>query len=78
MVYQIKLDKFEGAPVHYQKEIITVNTEDGPVNAIVYIANPNMIRENLKPSQEYLNHLLGGKDLLTESYYSVLSKIETI
>jgi hypothetical protein len=72
------LDKFEGAPVHYTKEIVRVVCEGEDVYAIVYIANPTMVKENLKPTKKYLGYLLEGKDMLSEKYYENLSKTETL
>lgn len=33
------LDRYEGFPVYYRKETITVETDTGPVEAMVYIMN---------------------------------------
>jgi gamma-glutamylcyclotransferase (GGCT)/AIG2-like uncharacterized protein YtfP len=83
-VYEIEnkdsaiLDRFEGFPKHYTKEIVRVISEGEEIYAVVYIANPTMTRENLKPTQNYLNYLLEGKDMLSENYYENLSKTETL
>jgi len=45
---------------------------------LVYIAQPNMIEEGLKPTKEYLAHYLEGKDLLSPEYYGMLKNIETL
>jgi hypothetical protein len=37
-----------------------------------YIANSEYIKEGLRPEKEYLNHLLEGKEYLSESYYENL------
>lgn len=72
------LDKFEGAPIHYKRQkvqVITTNNET--IEAIVYIANKEYIGKG-KPTKEYLNHLLAGKDLLTEDYFIKLQAVKTI
>ena len=64
-----KLDMFEGYPDHYDRLMIKVQLDDGQkLEAIIYIAQPDQIAEGLKPSRDYLNHLLAAKDLLSESY----------
>ena len=68
-----RLDKFEGFPTHYTKDIIKINN----IYAIVYIANPFWVKENIKPTQFYLNYLLEGKDIMSEEYYNKLKLTET-
>ena len=73
-----RLDYFEGYPDGYRREEIWVTSSDGKKHkAITYIANDNQTKDGLKPSREYLSHLLRGKDLLSEEYYSKLEKVET-
>lgn len=68
----IKLDKFEGYPIHYNKKEILVNTEYGTENAITYIANENWIGENLKVTEEYKNYIILGKEYLSEKYFNFI------
>jgi gamma-glutamylcyclotransferase len=64
-----KLDRFEGYPDHYDRLMIKVQLDDGQkLEAIIYIAQPDKIAEGLKPSRDYLDHLLAAKDILSESY----------
>jgi len=71
----LKLDKYESAPKHYRREIHKINGED----TIVYIANDLWISKNtLETTEEYKNHILEGKDFLSESYYNKLLEIKTI
>ncbi|KAK9687896.1 hypothetical protein K7432_014599 [Basidiobolus ranarum] len=81
------LDKYEGvAQNHYERVSVQVETKDNSnldipatVTATTYIAkNPLVIRENLKPSKEYLERLLAGKDLLPTDYYHSLTRTETL
>ncbi|AFK85861.1 MULTISPECIES: gamma-glutamylcyclotransferase family protein [Thermoanaerobacterium] len=85
VLYQIEkdgleiLDKKEGVPNHYIKEKLEVWLEnEGKVLAYVYIANKDKVKDGLKPSQEYLNHLLKGCDLLSEKYCDKIKNIKTI
>lgn len=73
-----KLDKYEGYPEHYCRILVTVLNDGQEIEAITYIANSNNIRTGLRPSKEYLNHLLNGCDLLSEEYCNRLKKWETL
>jgi gamma-glutamylcyclotransferase (GGCT)/AIG2-like uncharacterized protein YtfP len=72
------INKFEGFPIHYYKTDIEVICDDQKICAVVYIANPTMIRENIKPDKKYLNYLLEAKDILSEKYYNNLLLTKTI
>lgn len=75
------IDKFEGAnsnPNHYFRKNIKVLCDDKIVDAIVYIANPIMIRENIKPDKNYLNYILEGNDIFSSEYYDKLKMIKTL
>ena len=74
----IQMDPFEGFPDHYSRELLSIATKSEPVKAWVYIANQRFIRENLLPPRWYLNHLLAGKQFLTQPYYERLKKVECI
>lgn len=75
-----KLDKYEGCLEHYLKipEKVVLPSGGQAVCAITYIANPNKTRDGLKPSKEYMCHLLAGKDILSASYFKWLQGIETL
>lgn len=74
-----KLDRCEGYPGHYDRREIDVRTDEGTkVRAWVYIAQPDMVVEGLKPTREYLSHYLKGKDLLSPNYYNWLEKTEIL
>lgn len=51
-----KLDSYEGAPNHYLREQLVVEMSGKKVLAEVYIAHPDWIQQDLKPSDEYLAH----------------------
>ena len=64
-----KLNRYEGCPKHYIKLKVRVKLDSSEEEeAITYVANPDKVREGLKPSKDYLNHLLKGCDLLSEEY----------
>lgn len=74
-----KLDIYEGCPSHYDRKELEVELEDGSkVKAQVYIAQPDKVKEGLKPSREYLNHLLKGCDLLSEEYCEKLRNVKVL
>lgn len=74
-----KLDGFEGCPIGYGRDIVMVRLENGSeVNAFVYVAKPSQVRNDLKPSMEYLNYLLEGKDFLSMHYYEMLKATKTL
>ena len=74
----ITMDPFEGFPDHYTRELLSIATKSEPVRAWVYIANRRFIRANLLPPRWYLNHLLAGKQFLTQPYYERLKKVACI
>ena len=69
----LKMDPFEGYPIRYSRFKLPVETANGQVTAWVYTANADYIAEGLKPARWYLNHLLAGKEFLSDSYYQGLS-----
>ncbi len=77
------LDRYEGYPNHYLREVKEIETPEGEkVEAVVYVAHPSKVREGLKPSPDYLNHLLEAcrLGLLSEGYcqklYLLMEEIE--
>jgi cation transport regulator ChaC len=74
-----KMDLREGYPIHYNRINIVVRTEDDKeIEVITYIAQPSKVREGLRPSREYLNHLLAARELLSLNYIRKLEAIRTI
>lgn len=72
-----KLDKFEGYPVHYDRVKMPIVVKAGIVTADVYIAKEEWITEGLKPTSEYMEHILRGKPIFTEAYFKRLKSIPT-
>lgn len=71
----LKLDRYEGYPKHYRRENHIINNQE----AIVYIANDIWTSVNeLETTEEYKNHILEGKQFLSEKYYNNLLNIKTL
>ena len=74
-----KLDRYEGYPIHYDRIKIQVHPENGQKNeATIYFAQPNKVKEGLKPTKSYLAHLLAAKDILSKPYYDKLESWDTL
>lgn len=73
-----KLDPFERTPINYSREQFTLTTNDGSKVAWVYIANPGARRPGLRPSLDYLEHLLGGAAYLSPGYLAMLQQTPTL
>jgi gamma-glutamylcyclotransferase len=80
IVYQFdeiqKLDKPEGYPNHYDRKLMTISIGGEPTEAWVYFAREDRIAEGLMPSKEYLEHLLQGREYLSEGYWQHLEDIK--
>ena len=75
----LELDKIEGYPIHYDRIRLNIETDDGEhIEAEVYVAQPDYIRKGLKPSRDYMKHLLAAKDIISNKYYESLKTIETL
>lgn len=72
------INKFEGYPNHYYQKLVDVICDNQIIQVITYIANPLMIRENIKPDKKYLNYILEGKDIFSDEYYKKLLTIKTL
>jgi gamma-glutamylcyclotransferase (GGCT)/AIG2-like uncharacterized protein YtfP len=76
VVYQFdeiqKLDKPEGYPNHYDRKLMKISIGGETTEAWVYFAQESRIAEGLFPSKEYLEHLLQGKEYLSEDYWQLL------
>ena len=85
VLYQItlkgiyNLDRYEHYPNEYDRVSLKVTTDENVEREIItYVAHPHKTNESLKPRQEYLNHLLEAKDLLSEEYYNYLKVFDTL
>ncbi|WP_019952737.1 gamma-glutamylcyclotransferase family protein [Kushneria aurantia] len=65
----LDMDPFEGHPEAYRREVCTIATEEGALSGWVYIAPVENTDDNCLPAREYLDHLLAGRDYLSDDYY---------
>jgi cation transport regulator ChaC len=73
------LDRYEGvAGGHYERRLVPVVRGDSglAVEAITYVAL--LTGEDLRPTRDYLGHLLAGRDLLPADYFRRLSETPTL
>lgn len=70
-----KLDKFEGAPNHYRREIVNVISQGKIFECITYIAQKEHIVEGLKPTEDYMKFIIEGSALLSSDYQKMLISI---
>ncbi|MDR7415266.1 MAG: gamma-glutamylcyclotransferase family protein [Armatimonadota bacterium] len=55
------LDRCEGVPGHYERRQVEVMTREGEIiHAQTYIANREKVSAGLRPTREYLDHILKG------------------
>ena len=67
-----KMDPFERAPWNYGREVVEVVHATGMTWAWTYFANPAVTRAGLNPPLEYLDHLIAGREFLSEIYIEQL------
>ncbi|MBN8413663.1 gamma-glutamylcyclotransferase [Halomonas litopenaei] len=72
------MDPFEGYPHEYTRQRLPLQTAEGVIDAWVYIASTERQGEGLKPAREYLEHLLAGRDFLSEGYHQALAAVEAV
>lgn len=72
------LDRIELVPVHYERTTISVFDWGcrQPIDAFAYLAQPAMLDAGVKPTRDYVAHLLGGADLLPEAYVRSLLNLD--
>jgi gamma-glutamylcyclotransferase (GGCT)/AIG2-like uncharacterized protein YtfP len=72
-----RLDASERYPHHYTRIEVTVQTKNAPVRCTSYQAQPDRIASGLRPSRDYLSHLLAAKDFFTSPYFQTLDNSRT-
>jgi cation transport regulator ChaC len=73
------LDRYEGvAGGHYERRLVPVVRADtgATVEAVTYVAL--LVGEALRPTRDYLGHLLAGRDLLPADYCAWLRAMSTV
>lgn len=73
----LKMDPYERAPWNYGREVVRIATEIDEIWAWTYFANPAVVTRDLRPSKEYLAHLLAGQPYLSDAYYKALRSFST-
>lgn len=71
------LDASERYPDHYDRIEVVVDIELGSETCWVYKAQPDKVAEGLVPSRNYLNHILAGREFLTQQYFEALDQSQT-
>ncbi len=71
----LKMDAFERTPINYSRELVTVRVGEAHVVAWTYYANAAVLRPGLRPSRDYLAHLLAGRPYLSERYVAWLASV---
>lgn len=69
-----RLDESERYPDHYTRIDITVKTQNATVPCFTYQAQPDKIETGLRPSRNYLDHILAARDFLSWQYFEALDK----
>jgi len=72
-----KLDESERYPDHYDRVVVTVESDGSRHRCCTYRAQPDKVCAGLKPSRNYLNHILAAGDFLSRQYYEALDKSQT-
>jgi cation transport regulator ChaC len=72
------MDPYEGYPIRYSRQVLSIVCGRQKVNAWVYIANEEFIATGLKPAEWYLEHLLAGREFLTTAYFEELTTVECL
>jgi gamma-glutamylcyclotransferase len=74
-----RLDMYEGYPHHYFRREIGVFVGKRKIKAWVYLAQSAFCEEGLKPSPQYLCHLISGAArYLPRDYFEYLRRIECV
>ncbi len=71
----LRMDRFENTPVNYSREVVLAETAEGSRPAWTYFANPAVRAEGLVPSDDYLAHLLAGRDFLSVGYLADIRRL---
>jgi gamma-glutamylcyclotransferase (GGCT)/AIG2-like uncharacterized protein YtfP len=73
-----RMDPFEGYPLEYERHRLPIVTQEGTIEAWVYIATPGMTAPSLRPAHEYLEHLLAGEPFLSADYRRRLAQVDAV
>ncbi len=85
-----RMDPYEQAPINYGREVFLLATAHGDlgpptagsarawVPAWVYVGNPGVLQDGLRPEPAYMAHLLSGAPYLPADYVAALRSIECL
>jgi len=72
-----RLDESERYPDHYDRVRIVVEADSGEQQCWVYRAQPAVTADGLVPTRNYLNHILAGREFLSQEYFDALDQSQT-
>ena len=72
-----RLDETERYPNHYDRIRVFVEADSGIEECWAYQAQPAVTAEGLVPSRNYLNHILAGREFLSQQYFEALDQSQT-
>lgn len=72
------LDRIELVPVHYRRARLEVQDWDkgSAVLAWTYVGQPPMLCPRVRPTRDYIGHLLQAGDVLPDQYLGSLAEVE--
>ena len=76
----LKMDRFEGAPVQYGRDVVEVvrRTDGQTIAAWTYFGNNAVLQDGLLPPRWYMDHLLAGEAHLSLDYFQRLNETPCI
>ena len=72
-----RLDDSERYPHHYDRVQVMVEVEGLHHECWAYVAQPEKVSSGLAPTREYLDHILGCRDIVTPAYLRTLELTPT-
>jgi len=72
-----RLDESERYPDHYERIDVVVETDAGEVACFAYRACADKTAEGLRPSRNYVNHILEASDFLSHAYFEAVESFQT-
>ena len=72
-----RLDESQKYPKHYDRIRVVVEADSGEEECWIYHAQPEMTADGLVPSRNYINHILAGREFLTQQYLDALDQSQT-
>ena len=70
-----RMDPYENVPINYQRKILSLPKVP---KCWVYFANEEVCSDGLRPSREYMYHLLQGRSFISNDYYNHLIAVDCL